>query len=77
MTLPRPCRSVTIQYTTEATPTSSIGTRASREIAQEFLNPDGNPRRLLERREGIQFLLERQLAAAGENAFQRPGHVST
>ena len=47
------------------------------EITQEIADPAGKQRRLLERSEGIQLLFQGQLPAAGQHAFQRPGHVST
>ena len=50
---------------------------ARREIAQEIADPAGEQRRLVERREGIQLIFQRQLPAAWQHAFQRPGHVST
>ena len=46
-------------------------------ITQEITDPPGEQRRLIERGERIQLIFKRQLPAAWQHAFQRPGHVST
>ena len=43
---------------------------ARREIAQEIADPAGQQWCLVERREGIQRVLQRQLPAARQDAFQ-------